>query len=257
MLNRNDNVKIFDFNKNILITFINSSDEFKKLQKAYDYFDRYYNIPIINADAGKTYFLEKYLQYKPYKIWNSIDRDKAISEIYSSLLKQINDKRKIIKKIVSVRSMVDELLIKISEKALVNRLQDMVPLNKYNDLWPIIRCHGDLNFDNILLHEENFYFIDWEDSSECIFFYDFLNCIFVEAMYQNDCSLLEQYRRGNYDKYLTDLFTSMSVDYCSENKDYYLALYIIERLLKFEIVKNKQTIDDKLKLYIEFLKQQY
>jgi thiamine kinase-like enzyme len=97
-------------------------------------------------------------------------------------------------------------------------------------LFPSIRLHGDLKFDNILLNSNKYYLIDLESSSEFVFFYDIFNLLTVGAG-DGDFSYLKHYIEGAYDGLMEKLFISFNMKYNTNHRHYYFAVYLVELLL--------------------------
>lgn len=257
MKTRQKNIKIFNFNDDLVMNLIDDEEEYMDTKEIYNYFKQYYDIPIVDSDTSKQFFVEKYVRFKSYINWSYENKEMAIEKVLENLSSQVEN---ITSKEIKTRStdtLYSLLKDKDIEQNLFEKIVNTVSDIDYDDEWPIIRCHGDLNFNNILLEkgeeQDKFYFIDWEDSDRCIFFYDFMNCIFVEAMYSDDYSYLEKYMEGKYDKWLNNIFDTLSIKFVSEKKRYYLSLYVMERIVRFEFIQNRNRINILLQKYEKVL----
>lgn len=229
---------------------MNDIKDYNKLKKTYNIFSKYYKIPLVNENDINQSFTEKYLDYEPYKKWSVTDKRNALNQVLSNQ-KRMKDSNEF--QAFTTKELIEKLNFSVKNKKIKEKIIKLVPRKNSNDLWEIIPSHGDMNFNNILKSNNTFYFIDWEDAHEAIFIYDFINIIFVEAMYQNDYSLLNKYLAGEFDSMLKSFFNCFSLEYNKNHKYYYIALYIIERITQFEIIDNEGDISTQLLLYEEVL----
>lgn len=249
MKTRRNNIKIFNFEEDLVMNIIDDKNEYKYLEKEYNYFTKYYNIPIMEMNEDEQYIIEKHLNFKPYKDWSNKEKQDVVIEIAESLKKQVKDLKNNNIENRSTKALFTHLRRDLKGSCILEKIEEIIPDGSLNDKWPVIKCHGDLNVNNILLEDNKFYFIDWEDSDKCIFFYDFINCIFVEALDINDYSYLKRYLKGDYDNYLRDIFDYLSIEFIPENRLYYIVIYIMDRIIQFEFVQNMDKIDIVLKKY--------
>lgn len=252
MKTRNEDIKIFNFDDELVLTFIKDKKRYDILKENYKYFNKYYNIPFVEVNDKERSILERNIKFKGYRYWNKIEKDNVIRTIYNGINNQLKDIDKSKIKFKTTGSLVQSLSDNLKNNIL-NMIKDIIPLENYYDKWPLIRCHGDLNFNNILLGDKDIYFVDWDDSNEYIFLYDFINCIFVDALYYKDFYYLNKYFAGDYDQYLKDFFNSMSLIFIPTYRKYYLVIYIIERILEFEIVQNSDILEFLLYKYKDVL----
>lgn len=91
---------------------------------------------------------------------------------------------------------------------------------------PVYTMHGDLWSGNILLSNNKYYFIDFEDVSECWFAYDIFAFIFNEIIVKKDDLMLKEYLSGCYDLLFEDLFKSVSETFKSEYRKQYLLFFL-------------------------------
>lgn len=255
MITARNNVKIFDTKSKKVIVFINNTHDFYSFKSTYDYFNKYYKNPILYFNDKEQFYVEKLIKYKPLNLWNSSDKEQAIYTVYNNILTQLNDIDLSLVKSTVVQEMLNDLSYNIGNENLVFiKIDSMIPSNRHNDSWPVIPCHGDIHFNNMLLdHKGDFFFIDWEDHQSLIFFYDFFNCMFVESIWHNNNYFLMRYLGGHYDYLLNFLFNNASLNYNKQNKKYYISLYLMSRLLYFELILNKDNLESILKKYDEFI----
>jgi len=253
MKTRNGDVKIFNFEESLVLTLIQDKKKYKMLKDNYNFFHQYYNIPIVKMNDGKQYFIEKLINFRPYRYWSSGENDLAVKSVYEGISKQSKDMDKEEANYMSTGFLMEQLLDRLKDEAIIEAIGLIIPAEKYKDQWPIIRCHGDLNFNNILIDERDIFFIDWDDVMDCSFIYDFMNCIFVDAMYGDSYYFLDKYMKGGYDEYLVNLFNIWSLTFNPEHRGYYLCVYIAERVLNFELVQNLDKLDLHLGKYKKVL----
>lgn len=231
MFTRANDFKVFDFYNHKVMTFVKEKDHYFKIKDTIHVFKGKFPITIIDFNDIEQAYIEDYIDFVPYQDWSHQERRSVLNNIfryYENYFKQTTFSNL---NYVSTKSLIDLFIKDISSN---NLLEDIYKILDYEDLainWPMLRLHGDLGFNNILLSSNRIFFIDWEDSRDHIFFYDLLNIIFFEYVFHNDESYLEKYINGYYDDILKILFELMNIRFSSQKKLNYFAIFLIERVI--------------------------
>lgn len=238
MFSRNGNLKIFDFDKGEIINFINDTNVYHSIKKAYLYFNKFFNIPTNTFNDELQFYKEKYIKFKPYSLWSPIEKDTIIHELFNNYIDYFTHCKIDNMEIFSVRILIKEFKNSIYDKKLVEKILNELDEEIYKSELVKVWQHGDMNFNNILLNNERGQIIDWEFNGNFIFFYDILNIILVEAVYQGDNTYLDKYMAGEYDYNLYKLFGVMGQKYNINIKKQYMIIFFIERMLRWEMHYN-------------------
>lgn len=243
MYSYNGNIKLYSFKYSKVYTFM-SNENYNKLKKDINVFCDFFPTTYCRFEDSKSLTIEKLIDYKPVEIWREKDRLNIIKytmENYISYMEIASIGK------INFNTLVDEYNRAIKNNKLKTIINENIEVFK-NKHFITIYSHCDMHFGNVLISDKHYY-IDWEYASDVIFFYDIMNILFVEAM-RGDYSLIESYLQGHYDEYFTKLFIAANSTYNKDDKTEYIWVYIIVRILKFEIKINKNKIDDIYKRYI-------
>lgn len=253
MVTRDQNIKIFDFRREKVITFIRCEDDFELLRANYLYFKEYYNIPDYSFQDPNI-IIEDLIEFKKNDEWNSTETYQALSDLSESICLQMSNLDMKHASYKTTKDLLDTLRAKLNQKEIIQIIERHIPQEAENDRWLMIKSHGDFNFNNMLLSDDKFYYIDWADSNLTIFFYDLINCVLVDALYTNNHYYLNSYIHGDYDQQLKKLFGLQNIKFNPAYRIYYIVVYIAERLLKFELSKPFEEMEAMLKRYEALLK---
>lgn len=247
MVTKNNDLKIFDFVNNRVINFIKDTSKYMKIKNSYNIFNRYFDIPIISFCDQEISYFEKYIEFKPYNNWSEEEKDNAFKVIFDNYKDYFINCGEVDFDRVSLKSILDDFKNSINHRELVGKIYEYMTSNNYitEQLTKVI-LHGDINFYNILYSNSKYIFIDWEYSDKHVFFYDFFNLIFVECAYQNNASYLRNFFNGTYDKYFSNIFKVLKIDYNSSNRMYYFMVYIMEMILKSRNIMHYSELKDVL-----------
>ena len=250
MKSHTGDVIIFDFKNRIVIRFFCCQADYLKLKNAHSTFFEYFKAPWISFCDDKLFGVEKYIMFRPSGSWSLAEKVKAIEIYLENYYKYLEKNNEASVRCETIFGKIKALEIDFGEVDSLSILNKL----KYSS-WPNTKGHGDLNFNNILLSEGEYYFIDWELYGDYMLLYDFFNLIFIEAIDHGEYDLVKCYLEGLYDEQLSKIFKLMSLEFCREQKKSYLALYIVERILKYEKdrVKAVTSLELIIKPYIDLL----
>lgn len=229
MFTRTNDFKIFSFDEHKVMTFMKDNENYLKIKDTVNAFKGKFPITIIDFYDLEQAIIEEYIDFKPYRDWSSQERTNVLNYIfmnYEDYFKQISNPD-----YVCTENLINKFLGEVGTNDLIGNIQKILASSDRLINWPILRLHGDLGFNNILLSSNKIFFIDWEDSKEHIFFYDLLNVFLFEYIFHNDKSYLEKYVNGFYDDKLYILFEAMNIEFCSRKKINYFAVFLLERVI--------------------------
>lgn len=257
MFTRSEDMKIFDFQRKLVTTILEDKNGYYTIKNSHDKFREYFSMTILDCNDNKQAYTESFLDFTPYRQWTNMEVNNGLKAIFSNYRDYYASVNSDILKTVSATDLFAQFKEKVKNEELIYRigkiLLDQSQLEEIS--WPIVQMHGDLNFNNILLADGEYYFIDWEDADEHLLFYDLLNWLFVEAAFSDDYRFLQNYLEGIYDPYFVDIFAELNKDFTVTNKYYYLVMYICERIVKFELEVHNQIIDVIYDKYLKVLRK--
>lgn len=242
---RNKDFKIFNFEKKTVVNFINNRKRYEKLIENYEMFDQYFKTPFISKDVNRMIIIEKYIDFKPYYEWSNLEKKHSVDLIFQGIHSSINSQLSEYISFITSKDIITNIKETKVDSMLIKKIEALVPESFSSIKWPVIQSHGDMNYSNILLDKDSFYFIDWEDSSINIFYYDFMNYILTSAL-RGDYSYLDSYNLGEYDNQLKQIFNAASIEFIPSQKKYYLLLYILERTKNLNEADDNYNINDLL-----------
>lgn len=244
MVTYNHNVKIFDFSSKLILNkFTHDHATYQNIKQAYQALNRHLDMTIIEFLDHEHAYLEKYLEFIPYKRWSQNQLNKCIDCIFSSYREYFSSVPK------EAVERLDALAVLYNVKAgpygthkLFRDLERMLEGTSMETIFPVIRAHGDMKFENILLCRDNFCFIDLEFSDDFFFFYDVMNFSFIEAL-KGDYSFLACYLNGEFDEPFHLLFAEFDMEFDKSQKLFYFAAFLIDRFCHFDLQKMKGRLD--------------
>lgn len=241
MITGKGNIKIFDFRKGVIITFFNKRNEYQKRRRTYHHFMRYFKIPKTKFINNETAHMDSYIEFLPFENWSISQKDDTILSVLSDYYCYFSLTKKDISHGITPFEFLEETSF-INNIKLKEMLIKLVPKCYYQEKLPITVLHGDLNFKNLLLSDDVCYYIDWEFSRPLVFFYDFINLIFVEAMNHNNYYFIEKYLRGHYNSQLQKIFSVFDLEFHIDNKLLYISIYLMECIRAKDLILDSKDI---------------
>lgn len=248
MITRNKDMKIFDFGQNKIKNIIKDNKRYLKIKEAYERFYTRFPLTIIDfCDSEKSY-LEEYIDFIPFQNWSNSEKKGTLNMLFYYYGEYISEVKPCNVYKISAEGLIaifkknihsEELIIKVEGILLEENFQGI--------LWPVIPLHGDLGYHNILLKDKSIYFIDLEDWSYHILFYDLFNLMFFEYAFHNDNSYLVEYMSGYYDHNFAEFFKAGMIKFEPHNRKKYFILFLVERVLS-ELKINMNHVSNMLNL---------
>ncbi len=232
IIDRKDNIKVFDIENNYIYTIMKDLEVYQKLYIANQEMKDIYNITFVNFNDKHKTITEKYIDFKKREHWTKDELNLAIKEVCENTKKSLL--RSNPKKNKNVKTLIKVFCEKNPNKEYVGLVTDLMGDKVKNEDFSIIRSHGDMHFNNLLLENGVFYAIDWDESVDTVFFYDFFHMIFTDWRWNLNPYFIEKYFSGEYDELLTDVFSYSSQSYDKNKKNLYLSIYVMNRYLLFE-----------------------
>lgn len=232
LLTIKDNIKIFDLERNVVLNFITDIGKYQHLKDTYKIFRLFFNIPIKNFYDKNALIIENYIDFCPTDA-NNLQAQNEILELYcrdfNEYLKHCIGAGKFTT--ISSIGLWNSFSDKFKNLGFMERIHDYLK-SKDGESWLQVLCHGDINLHNILSDGEKYYLIDWEHSSQYLFFYDFFNFIIYPALKQNDSSLMVDYLKGRYDYIISKFFKTVGLKYNKKERQFYLVISIMQGITK-------------------------
>lgn len=248
MFTREQDVKIFNFKRDEILNILKDKNKYDLIKSAYMRFNKHFDIPIKEFNDEMKMFIEDYIDFKAFYLWTNDEKNNIISSLLKSVSGYLKEHDSKALEIYSVNSLLLEFQEKTNHFKLKNKINEILYNESFVDKQIFLAVqHGDLNFNNLLLTKGlkgKYFVIDWEECNHYVFFYDVFNLICVEYLYQRNSELLTSYIYGVYDYELTQIFKNVGLAYDFRRKKSYLAIYIMERILKYELIKNKSYTPD-------------
>lgn len=231
-------IKIFSNSE--VLTFHKNHSRYSKKLSHYHYFSQYFNIPeILCFDDDSLKVTEKYIDFN------------ASSENYGALLLQtiLDDYLDYFQEMdaPAERQTLNNLLKdspNLDKKEDYADILNMIPPELYDVEFPFIPLHGDLWCANILFEKDTntMYYIDWDESSRYIFFYDFFKMMWNTLDVDGMKLYLDCYLTGSYDTQFEACFKLFNLDFNPGYRRAYFCLFF----LNFILVDVTMTYDIKL-----------
>lgn len=133
-------------------------------------------------------------------------------------------------------TLLDKTFKVTNSNKLHEKLTSLLHKIDMNFKMPVVYVHGDLTFKNILLENSEYYFIDWEFAGIYTFTHDIMHMFSKTIDIKQDPQFMENYFIGKYDNQFSKLFNSFGYKFNNSKKAklYYIALYLMERIVYFE-----------------------
>lgn len=233
------NVKLFDFKKNIVMTYTFENTSFFMKQII-----NYFNTPIISS-IGTNYYKEKLVLVCEYKKISVDLFQKSMLDFVTDYLTYSKNQDLRYYKIKTENSKIIKSKIYFE---LVNKF-DIV--NKLNI--PEISFKEDFTRTNFLITEQNYYIIDY-NSNTLMYILQPIYTLLVSYNEVLEFNTLELYKKGNFDEIFNKLLISYNITF-DQNRDLFFYIYLISRLetKNLDIKKNRlKALASSLELFDQY-----
>lgn len=236
MMTYSNNVKIIDFTRKIILNKMAADPlTYKRIRQGHQKMEDHFRMTILEFVDDEFMYLEKYLEFTPFSRWQAEEINKCLNDIFGSYFRYFSTTEPAVLVYRNPAKMLRELKeTAYGNHKLVAKIEEFLKESSEETVYPIIRSHGDMKFENILLSDGNFHIIDLEFSADHFFIYDLINLIFNEGM-KGDFSFVRRYLHGEFDEMFKMLFNIFSIDFDYEKKIYYIAVYLIDRILHYDL----------------------
>lgn len=244
MMTYSNNVKIIDFTQKIILNKMAADPlTYKRIKQGFQSLHSHFKMTITEFSDQEYMYVEKYLEFTPYHRWGVGNIEMCIDEIFSSYLRYFTSFNSEAIARQNPSAMLEELKsTAYRNHELVSKLEAWLSKSTSVRDYPVVRGHGDMKFENILLTNKEFYFIDLEFSADYIFYYDLINLIFNEVL-NGDYSYADFYLQGKYDEKYKKLFEVFDLNFDEDKKLYYLAVYLLNRIVSYDLAVTVHRLD--------------
>ncbi len=122
---------------------------------------------------------------------------------------------------------------------------------------PELILHGDCWKSNILYHDQQIYFIDYETVDTYSFLYDIFKFGYSETLYNKNPELLNQYMNGIFDTMMMDYFKIFGLSYEVDSRRDYFLIFLMELYLRKGVGQSRKNQLDMQKRIVYFLHKYY
>lgn len=228
----NGDIKVFSKTETLIIC--NNKENYLNKVENYTYFSKFFKIPeLIYQDDDKYQLIEKYIDFQRESNQDTPFILKNIYDDYTSYFSTINRESRI------AHYTMNDLLKTSSNDIHVDHFEhvfDNINTQLFEIEFPFIRLHGDLWTANILLVKEKnepsgMWYIDWDESGDYIFFYDFFKFMWNELDVNGHSEYYECYLNGEFDNHFKKVFDIFQLEFHPEFKKDYFCMFILNFLL--------------------------
>lgn len=212
-------LKMFDFDKGVVITKYFEKENYFKTIKNYTHFKLFFKTPkILKYDENKTLTIEKFIDYYSTSNLSQNKKEKLIKNIFERYICYL----KANKEYVSIKDGV-----------------------------PYVKVMGDLMYKNILYKDNEFYYIDFDFSNNNFILYDIFTFIFYSYHNYNEKYFYQKYISGSYDNYINKMFEITNAQFNESEREKYFEYFIEKRITDEKINTNNDREIEIMKKYEE------
>ena len=227
----NGDIKIFS-EKHVLI-ICESFESYHKKRATYTHFSSFFHMPkVLQRDAQSKTLIEEFVTYTPQKATDEVFILKTIYKNYSQYFKQqvLHTKHTY----YSINQLLETSAHKVY-RSQFEKIIERIPSEYRSVNFPFLALHGDLWSDNLLLsvasNVKKLWYIDWETSSQYLFFYDFFKFMWNELdVHQND-SYFKNYLSGAFDEAFHAIFAVFQLEFQPTARQVYVCLFFLNFIL--------------------------
>ncbi|MGE6260641.1 phosphotransferase family protein [Heyndrickxia sporothermodurans] len=221
-------IRIFDLTRNKVLTVFSRKKDYNSVIENYGKFKPFFHIPTVLWKSDEDLLIiEELIIFQPKTNWGNDDYLLIMKVTFELYLTFFKNKQEKIHSFITPQNLFQSLPGEVEIKDLWMKISKEITNMKL----PYTLLHGDLWTSNILYKKSDdfdVYFIDWEYSSEFIFFYDLFNMMWLEVYMNNNYVYVEKYVNGDYDLYFYNMFAIFDLKFQSKYKQDYFIIYFLE-----------------------------
>ncbi len=221
----NGDLKIFSDTQ--VLSVCSSRENYGQKIAAYDYFSQFFRLPkLLARDDAQQQLLEERITFADQTV---VDACGLLATIYTDY---INYFRQAEVKWYTLAGLLATSANRVY-RAEFEQLIAEIPAELLAAEWPYLKLHGDLWTENLLLEKDSqqLYYIDWDESGEYLFFYDFFKLMWNELDVHQNYSYYENYLAGRFDAQLAAVFDLFQLEFQPAAKKAYFYLFFLNFLL--------------------------
>ncbi|MBM7836908.1 hypothetical protein JOC54_000139 [Alkalihalobacillus xiaoxiensis] len=223
----NGDIKLFSETETLILC-ANKENYSRKINNQAHFAPHFRTPKLLQQDDKALLLVEEFVPFRPKK---AQDHSFILSTIYEDYTRYFTEMKHQSK--VTYRTMNELLQTSPHALYLQDYQQIVTEIDRalFDVKFPFLKLHGDLWTDNLLLGSEGLWYIDWDESAEYIFFYDFFKLIWNELDVHQDTSFYDSYINGQFDSQLERIFNLFGMDYQPELKQSYFCLFFLNYIL--------------------------
>ena len=226
--------KIFDFQKNQVLTTYQSKSKLLKIDESKHFFVNTFNVPTtLDINVDRSYLIEEFIPHSEY------DVEMVFRQLCNDICRHLDY---FSSKIFYNADYYEEACKHFESRFGTNGLIR----EKVGDV--MVLSHGDLWSSNIIYNENKVYITDFEHVGDRFFLYDFFMFIFTEWQLKENDRLVVNYFGGYYDEVLCQMFYKVGLNYDNKRKNNYFMAFIVSIL--YERWQGYEIINEKIQFFI-------
>lgn len=211
--------KFFDHTDNRILTYYSDTSKLKFVYENRLEWSRWINTVDCCADIENHTLTERMITTVHFS------SARAFEQILYDYSKYLEGYKKSVNSFYSIEENHLELFCNLwNDKSLYKKL---IAFTKETPI-PLFKTHGDLWRSNVLYDGKQFFYIDFEQTAQRIYFYDIFMYILSDAFILKDNMLLEKFVLGDFDNYLMTVSKHVNYNYNVSKKYLYLSLFVFE-----------------------------
>lgn len=216
------------FSDNHVLTLCQNQENYDMKLTNYKYFSTYFPLPkIIHQSDNQQQFVEERIVSDQC----DLDKTKLQARIYQDYYQYF---QKLMKNQTlsyrSVQQMLDNATIDWSPW--IEPSIQSIPKSLQEMKFPKVKLHGDLWTANIIVDKQDIWYINWDESDDYLFFYDFFKMMWNEADVHGEHGYLDTYLARDWHADFTKIFKLFNLNFETEHRLAYFYLFFLNFLLE-------------------------
>ena len=242
-------IKLFSFERNVILTVCPSAEIRDKQLEAYKVFHNSFNMPGVSPcdEYDNSYIISMVdLKARPAEAEALSHICRCVADYYKNNTNSVE--------LIPVGETVSFAYENAEFNTILGLLTSKIDPALLNTSLPHCLQHGDLSQSNLLYgiceEKEDFWWIDWEHARKRSFFFDYFFYIFNTAFFLNNPQILDDYFSGKTVNSISELFTAFGLKYEPKYRIDYFIIFAVEFLK--ERVCDINNIDS-LRMFYKFI----